>query len=567
MERRWKIAEADAKKTDALQEALKVSNAICGILVQRGIDDFTRAKAYFRPQWTDLHDPWLMKDMQKAVDRLFTAFTRKEKILVFGDYDVDGTTSVACMFRFLCKIYDPALLDFYIPHRYREGYGVSKMGIDYAKENNFSLIVSLDCGIKSVELIAYAKSLGIDFIVCDHHLPDAELPPAAAILNPKQKDCPYPYKELCGCGVGFKLITALTQNLNLEEEHYKEYIDLVAVAIAADIVPMTGENRVLAYYGLQKINEAPNPGIRALIHLGNIQKKLSINNVVFVIAPRVNAAGRMDDARKAVQMFLEDDYPKALGYAEMLHSDNSDRKEADKEITSEALAIINADPSLQHKKTTVVFREHWHKGVVGIVASRLIETYYRPTVVLTKSGDIAAGSARSVPGFNLYEAIHACREHLLGYGGHFAAAGLSLLPEQVEAFAAKFEETVSATIPEQLLVPEITVDAVIRFKDINAGFYSIICQMEPFGPENMRPVFVAEWVLDTGYSKVVKEEHLRFVVKQDNISFTGIGFNLAGKFPVLSQPFDMAFTLDENEWNGNTTLQLKVIDIRPSQPL
>lgn len=567
MERRWKIAEADAKKTDALQEALKVSNAICGILVQRGIDDFTRAKAYFRPQWTDLHDPWLMKDMQKAVDRLFTAFTRKEKILVFGDYDVDGTTSVACMFRFLCKIYDPALLDFYIPHRYREGYGVSKMGIDYAKENNFSLIVSLDCGIKSVELIAYAKTLGIDFIVCDHHLPDAELPPAAAILNPKQKDCPYPYKELCGCGVGFKLITALTQHLNLEEEHYKEYIDLVAVAIAADIVPMTGENRVLAYYGLQKINEAPNPGIRALIHLGNIQKKLSINNVVFVIAPRVNAAGRMDDARKAVQMFLEDDYPKALGYAEMLHSDNSDRKEADKEITSEALAIINADPSLQHKKTTVVFREHWHKGVVGIVASRLIETYYRPTVVLTKSGDIAAGSARSVPGFNLYEAIHACREHLLGYGGHFAAAGLSLLPEQVEAFAAKFEETVSATIPEQLLVPEITVDAVIRFKDINAGFYSIICQMEPFGPENMRPVFVAERVLDTGYSKVVKEEHLRFVVKQDNISFTGIGFNLAGKFPVLSQPFDMAFTLDENEWNGNTTLQLKVIDIRPSQPL
>ncbi|MFN8306722.1 MAG: single-stranded-DNA-specific exonuclease RecJ [Ferruginibacter sp.] len=567
MERRWKIAEADAKKMDALQEALKVSNAICGILVQRGIDDFTRAKAYFRPQWTDLHDPWLMKDMQKAVDRLFTAFTRKEKILVFGDYDVDGTTSVACMFRFLCKIYDPALLDFYIPHRYREGYGVSKMGIDYAKENNFSLIVSLDCGIKSVELIAYAKTLGIDFIVCDHHLPDAELPPAAAILNPKQKDCPYPYKELCGCGVGFKLITALTQHLNLEEEHYKEYIDLVAVAIAADIVPMTGENRVLAYYGLQKINEAPNPGIRALIHLGNIQKKLSINNVVFVIAPRVNAAGRMDDARKAVQMFLEDDYPKALGYAEMLHSDNSDRKEADKEITSEALAIINADPSLQHKKTTVVFREHWHKGVVGIVASRLIETYYRPTVVLTKSGDIAAGSARSVPGFNLYEAIHACREHLLGYGGHFAAAGLSLLPERVEAFAAKFEETVSATIPEQLLVPEITVDAVIRFKDINAGFYSIICQMEPFGPENMRPVFVAERVLDTGYSKVVKEEHLRFVVKQDNISFTGIGFNLAGKFPVLSQPFDMAFTLDENEWNGNTTLQLKVIDIRPSQPL
>ncbi len=566
MERRWKIAEPDPKKTEALQESLKVSKAICSILAQRGIDDFTKAKAYFRPQWADLHDPWIMKDMQKAVDRLFSAFAKKEKILVFGDYDVDGTTSVACMYRFLCKIYDPVSLDFYIPHRYREGYGVSKMGIDYAKEHDFSLIVSLDCGIKSVELIAYAKSLGIDFIVCDHHLPDAELPPAVAILNPKQKDCLYPYKELCGCGVGFKLITALAQHLNLEEEHYREYIDLVSVAIAADIVPMTGENRVLAFYGLQKINEAPNPGIRALIHLGNIQKKLSINNVVFVIAPRVNAAGRMDDARKAVQMFLEDDYAKALSFAEMLHSDNTERKEADKEITHEALAIIDADPVLRKRKTTVVFQEHWHKGVVGIVASRLIESYYRPTVVLTKSGDVVAGSARSVPGFNLYEAIHACREHLLGYGGHFAAAGLSLLPEQVGPFAEKFEQTVASTIPEELLIPEITVDAVIRFKDINAGFYSILCQMEPFGPENMRPVFVAKQVMDTGYSKVVKEEHLRFVVKQDAITFTGIGFNLAGKFPILSKPFDIAFTLDENEWNGNTTLQLKVIDILPSIP-
>jgi len=357
----------------------------------------------------------------------------------------------------------------------------------------------------------------------------------------------------------------LAQELNIDEEHYHCYIDLVAVAIAADIVPMTGENRVLAFYGLQKINSNPNPGIKALIFLGNIQKKLSINNVVFVIAPRVNAAGRMDDAKKAVQMFIEDDYNKALGFAEMLHSDNTDRKEADKGITTEALEIINADDMLQKKKTTVVFKEHWHKGVVGIVASRLIETWYRPTVVLTKSGDVAAGSARSVPGFNLYEAIHACREYLLGYGGHFAAAGLSLLPENIQAFTEKFEEVVSATIPEHLLVPEIIIDTEIAFKDINQNFYNIICQMEPFGPENMRPVFIAKNVTDTGYSKVVKEEHIRFVVKQDRFSFTGIGFNLAEKYALLSKPFDLVFTLDENEWNGSTTLQLKIIDLRPSE--
>ncbi len=565
MERRWKIPAADKNKVDTLKESLKINRSLCNILVNRGIDDYDKAKQYFRPQWAQLHDPWLMKDMEKAVHRILAAFERKEKILVFGDYDVDGTTSVACMYRFLCKIYEPALLDFYIPHRYREGYGVSKMGIDYANENGFTLIISLDCGIKSVDLIAYAKQLNIDFIVCDHHLPDAEVPVAVAILNPKQKDCNYPYKELCGCGVGFKLITALAQELSIEEEHYHCYIDLVAVAIAADIVPMTGENRVLAYYGLEKINNDPNPGIKALIFLGNIQKKLSINNVVFVIAPRVNAAGRMDDAKKAVQMFVEEDYNKALGYAEMLHSDNSDRKEADKSITTEALDIINADKALQKKKTTVVFKDHWHKGVVGIVASRLIETYYRPTVVLTKSGDIAAGSARSVPGFNLYEAIHACREYLLGYGGHFAAAGLSLLPENIEPFAAKFEEVVSSTIPEHLLIPEINIDTELSFKDITQGLYSILCQMEPFGPENMRPVFVARKVTDTGYSKIVKEEHLRFVVKQDNFSFTGIGFNLADKFPLLKKPVDLVFTLDENEWNGTTSLQLKVIDLRSSE--
>ena len=564
MTKRWNILPTDEVKVAALSTSLKINPAICRILVQRGIDDYEKARQYFRPQLSELHDPLLMKDMNKAIARISAAFESKEKILVFGDYDVDGTTSVASMFRFLCKIYEPALLDYYIPHRYREGYGVSKMGIDLAKDNGFGLIISLDCGIKSVELIAYAKTLGIDFIICDHHLPDEEVPDAVAILNPKQKDCNYPYKELCGCGVGFKLITALAMHFGIEEEHYHCYLDLVATAIAADIVPMTGENRIMAYHGLEKINSNPNPGIKALIQLGGIQKKLSINNVVFVIAPRINAAGRMDDAKKAVQLFIEDDHGKAFEYAEMLHTDNDERKEVDSSITEEALEIINNDENLISKKTTVVYREHWHKGVVGIVASRLIENYYRPTVVLTKSGDVLAGSARSVPGFNLYEAIHACREYLLGYGGHFAAAGLSLLPENLAAFVNKFEETVGSTIEEHLLIPEIVIDTAISFAELNLSFYNILCQMEPFGPENMRPVFIARGVTDTGYSKVAKELHIRFSLKQGNTVFSGIGFNMAGKFSLLQtkKPLDIVFTLDENEWNGNTTLQLKMIDVR-----
>ena len=564
MTKRWKRLEADGGKVNQLQDALKINPTICKILVQRGIDDFEKSKAYFRPQLEALHDPYLMKDMAKAVSRLTTAFDKKEKVLVFGDYDVDGTTSVACMYQFLCKIYDEALLEFYIPHRYREGYGVSKMGIDYAAENNFTLIISLDCGIKSIDLVAYAATLGIDFIICDHHLPDKEIPAAAAILNPKQIDCHYPYKELCGCGVGFKLITALAQQFGIDEEHYLCYLDLVAIAIAADIVPITGENRILAYHGLKRINSDPCAGIKALIKLGGIQKPLSINNVVFVIAPRVNAAGRMDDAKKAVQLFIEKDYDKAMQFAELLHSDNSDRKEADSSITEEALAIIKSSDYLQSSKSTVVYKEHWHKGVVGIVASRLIETYYRPTVVLTRSGDVAAGSARSVAGFNLYEAIHACREHLLGYGGHFAAAGLSLLPEKVEAFSLQFEQVVSSTIDPQLLIPEIIIDAAISFNKITTSFYSIVHQMEPFGPENMRPVFIASNVMDTGYSKIVKELHIRFVLRQGNATLTGIGFNMADKFDLVEskKPLDIVFTIDENEWNGQTSLQMKMIDIR-----
>lgn len=564
MQKRWNILQASEEKITSLRDALKINTVLCKMLVQRGIDNFPKAKTYFRPQLSELHDPWLMKDMDKAVARILSAFEQGEKILVFGDYDVDGTTSVASMYQFIKNIYSDT--DFYIPHRYREGYGVSKLGIDFAKENGFTLIISLDCGIKSVELITYAKSIGIDFIVCDHHLPDQELPPAVAILNAKQTDCPYPYKELCGCGVGFKLMMALAEKLGLPDESYLIYLDLVATAIAADIVPITGENRVLAYYGLQKVNTDPCAGIKALMQLAGVQKHMHISNLVFVIAPRVNAAGRMDDARKAVQLFVEKEYTKALAFAEMLHSDNADRREADSSITAEALALIKEDPLAASRKTTVVFQEHWHKGVVGIVASRLIETYYRPTIVLTRSGDYAAGSARSVAGFNLYEAIHACRKHLLGYGGHFAAAGMTLLPENVKAFADSFEKEVSALITDDLLIPEIIIDAEINFTDITPSFFSILAQMEPFGPENMRPVFITRKVKDTGFSKIVKEQHIRFVLKQNNITLTGIGFNMADKFPFLQQqePVDIVFTLDENVWNGETSLQLKMIDLRIS---
>jgi single-stranded-DNA-specific exonuclease len=565
MQKRWKILPSQTSAIDELHNSLKINKILCNILVQRGLNDFNKSKDFFRPQLTDLHSPWLMKDMEKAVERILQAIDSNEKILVYGDYDVDGTTSVACMFQYLVQLTEQ--VEFYIPHRYREGYGVSQMGVDYAKENNFSLIVSLDCGIKSIDLIAYAKTLNIDFIVCDHHLPDAELPAAVAILNAKQIDCNYPYKELCGCGVGFKLMQALSEKLKLPEETYLQYLDLVSIAIAADIVPITGENRILAYYGLQRVNENPSAGIKALMQLAGVQKVMYITNLVFIIAPRVNAAGRMDDAKKAVQLFIEKDVTKAMEFSEMLHSDNSDRKEADSSTTQEALAIIEKDENNINRKTTVVYQEHWHKGVVGIVASRLIETYYRPTIVLTKSGEYIAGSARSVAGFNLYEAIYACKEYLLGYGGHFAAAGMTLLEENLEAFRNAFEKIVSETIPDELLIPEIVIDAEVSLKDLTMPFFNILSQMEPFGPGNMRPVFIARKLTDSGYSKIVKEQHLRFSVKQNDIHFTGIGFGMADKYTLLqnNQLVDIVFTLDLNEFNGQQNLQMKVIDMKLSE--
>jgi single-stranded-DNA-specific exonuclease len=502
--------------------------------------------------------------MDKAVNRILQAFQNSEKILVFGDYDVDGTSAVACLYQFLKKQYEK--VEFYIPHRYKEGYGVSQAGIDYANEAGYSLVISLDCGIKSIELIQYAKELGIDFIVCDHHLPDTELPPAIAILNPKQPDCSYPYKELCGCGVGFKLICALAETLRLPPEDAYQYLDLVATAIAADIVSMAGENRVLAYYGLKKANEAPNHGIRALSILSGLKSTILINNLVFIIAPRVNAAGRMDDARKAVQLFVSQSLEEAMHWAEQLHADNSNRKEADTNITEEALALIENDAVLINRRSTVLFQPHWHKGVVGIVASRLIDYYYRPTIVLTKSGDYVAGSARSVAGFNVYEAIHQCKDLLLGYGGHFHAAGMTLEPDKVDAFCQKFEEVVEASLHPDLMVPELLIDAEIQLKDITQPFYNIICQMEPFGPDNLRPLFITRGVYNTGWSKVVKEKHLRFVVKQGSTTITGIGFGLAEKAPLLLSglPVDVVYKIEENEWNGEKSLQLRVVDVRQS---
>ncbi len=564
MEKRWNILKANPAKVQLLQDALKIHPILCELLVQRGIDDFDAAKQFFRPSLDHLHDPWLMKDMKKAVDRIETAFEKQEKILVFGDYDVDGTTSVATLYQFLKQL--SPHIDYYIPHRYKEGYGISKIGIDYAKKIGINLIISVDCGIKSIDLIAYAKELGIDFIICDHHLPDLILPPAVAILNAKQVDCTYPFKELCGCGVVFKLITALAQVHNLQPETYLRYLDLVATAIAADIVPVVDENRTLAFFGIQKVNENPSFGIKALMELAKQVPPMKISNLVFAVAPRINAAGRMDDAKKAVQLFIEPDYQSAMAIASLLQQDNLDRREADTSITEEALAQIELDPTHILRKSNVVFQSHWHKGVVGIVASRLIEKHYKPTIVLTQSGDIIAGSARSVLGFNLYEALHACRSHLLGYGGHFAAAGMTMSVDKLEEFKAAFEIAVAERITEEQLTPEIAINALLPLDNITMNFFQIISQMEPFGPDNMRPIFLAQKVYDNGYSKLVKEAHISFNVTQGNSIVKGIGYNMPQHIDLIKSgsPFDLVFQLQLNEWQGTQTVQMQVIDVKKS---
>lgn len=566
-DKRWTIKPTDEQVTKNIQDALNIHPALCSMLAQRGITDFDSAKFYFRPELSHLHDPLLMKDMQQAVQRITDAIEWHERILVYGDYDVDGTTSVSVVYSFLRNQYEGDL-GYYIPHRYREGYGVSKEGIDYAKEHGYTLMITLDCGIKSYDLIKYAQSLGIDVIVCDHHTPDKQIPPAVAILNPKQHDCNYPYKELSGCGIGFKLITALANKWGLPEESYLQYLDLVATSIAADIVPIDGENRVLAFYGLKKVNENPSLGIKTLMELSEVKKAMTISDLVFVIGPRVNAAGRMDDAKKAVELFTETDPQKAYEHAEALKSDNEDRREVDKSTTEEALALIQGDEKSSQKKSTVLYQEHWHKGVVGIVASRLIDHFYRPTIILTKSNDKVSGSARSVMGFNIYEAIHECRDLLDNYGGHFYAAGMTMDPNNVEAFINRFEEVVAESITPDLLVPEIEIDAELKLTDITQSFYNILKQYAPFGPANMRPVFMTRHVFDyKGYSKVVKDMHIKFCVHQHGgFVMDGIGFGMVDKFDIVSSgPFDIVYTIHENEYRGNVNLQMRVIDIRPAQ--
>jgi single-stranded-DNA-specific exonuclease len=565
MEKRWNILKADSATVAALQEQLKISPILCELLVQRGIVDFDAAKKFFRPQIEHLHSPWLMKDMKKAVERIQTAFDKEEKILVYGDYDVDGTTSVATLFQFLKEL--SPNIDYYIPHRYKEGYGISKIGIDFAKEHGFDLIISVDCGIKSTELISYAKELGMDFVICDHHLPDPIIPPAVAILNPKQLDCSYPFKELCGCGVVFKLITALAETYQLPSESYLQFLDLVMTAIAADIVPVVDENRTLSFFGLQKINENPCNGLKAILEQSKQNLPIKMSSLVFTVSPRINAAGRMDDAKKAVQLFIEKDLTNARAIASLLQQDNLDRREADSTITEEALAQIENDPNHTQKKSSVVFQAHWHKGVVGIVASRLIEKHYKPTIVLTQSGEVIAGSARSVQGFNLYEALHACRAYLLGYGGHFAAAGMTLALDQLEAFKEAFEQSVAERITEEQLTPEITINSLLPLDNINMNFYQIISQMEPFGPDNMKPIFIAHKVQDTGYSKIVKDQHISCSFKQGKNTLRGIGYNMPQHMNVIQsgKPFDIVFQLQLNDWQGTQSVQLQIIDIKPCE--
>lgn len=546
-----------------LQSELKIHPALCSMLVARGIETFEQAKLFFRPSLQQLHDPFLMKDMDKAVNRIITAISNNEKILIYGDYDVDGTTAVATVYSFFKEIYPH--IDYYIPHRYTEGYGISLKGIDYAAENNFSLVIALDCGIKANDKIDYANSKGIDFIICDHHLPGNELPKAVAVLDPKRNDCPYPFKELSGCGIGFKLIQAFAQQNGMPDEKYLQFLDLVCVSIGADIVPIVGENRILAWHGLQKVNTNPSLGLRKLIEVAGTKKKLTITDVVFILGPRINAAGRMDDAKHAVKLLIADgiDYHAEAG-AFQLNTLNNERKNLDRSITAHALEMIRSDETLMKRKSTVVYCPEWHKGVIGIVASRLTETYYRPTIVLTESEGKVTGSARSVKNFDLYEAIYECRDLLIQFGGHKFAAGLTLHPENVQPLMQRFEEVVSERITEEHLTPELEIDAAISLEDITPKFYSIIQQMAPFGPDNMNPVFVTSGVRDSGWSKILKEEHLKFSLRKNNGELMdGIGFGMADKMTLVkTAPFDIAYHIEENEWQGNVRLQLMVKDVR-----
>ncbi|MNS47846.1 Single-stranded-DNA-specific exonuclease RecJ [compost metagenome] len=572
LEKRWTFKPTDEPLAQSIQKDLNISLSLCRLLAQRSIRDFASAKHFFRPQLEHLHDPFLMKGMQPAITHIDQTIRDGKKIMIFGDYDVDGTTAVSVVYDFLrgnAPDLSKEQLCYYIPHRYNEGYGLSTKAIDECETQGISLIITLDCGIKSVEKIAYAKAKGIDVIVCDHHLPEeGNLPEALAILNPKQADCPYPFKELSGCGIGFKLISGLAMFWHLDMSLVYNYLDLVATSIAADIVPINGENRILAYFGVEKVNLNPCLAIQVIRELVDTKKVLKVSDLVFVIAPRINAAGRMDDGNKAVALFIEKDYATAQKMAAQLHEDNSDRRLVDKSISDEALLILQEDLGYKDHYSTVLFRPHWHKGVVGIVASRLVDYYYKPTIVLTESNNKITGSARSVTGFNIHDAIASCSDLLENYGGHYFAAGLTMSKENFEPFRQRFEDIVRKTISTESRCPEILIDTELELSQVNYKLFNILQQFEPFGPDNLRPVFFSRGVTNFRQScKIVKDQHIKFLINQNGAQpISGIGFNLAYKFDLINsnKPFDIVYTIDENEWNNETSLQLKVLDIRAS---
>lgn len=569
----WLVKTSPEKKiVSDLAKSLNIHSTLAHLLVQRGADSYEKAKDFFRPDLSDLHDPFLMKDMDLAIERIEKAFGDGERILIYGDYDVDGTTAVSLVYSFFSKIYDN--IDFYIPDRYNEGYGISFKGIDYASESNVSLIISLDCGIKAIEKVEYANKKGIDFIICDHHTPGNKLPEAVAVLDPKRNDCSYPYDELCGCGIGFKLVQGFSEKNGYDFEALHEYLDLVAISIGCDIVPITGENRILAFHGLTQLNSFPRTGLRSMLELAEVKKPLTITDLVFVIGPRINAAGRIDHAKKAVELLLSSDEKEAIRIGKLINQDNSDRKDLDRQITLEALQMIEEDQTMRNAKSCVLSHPSWHKGVIGIVASRVIETHYRPTIILTEKDGVATGSARSVRGFNVYNAIDSCSSLLDQYGGHKYAAGLTLKTSKIDAFRKLFEENVSKNITEDQLIPKIDVDMELSFQEINKKFYRILSQFAPFGPGNMRPTFVSHNVYDTGKSRRVgaNGDHLKLDLFQKNdpdITFSGIAFNMGHLYDKIcsNNPFSIAYSLDENEWNGRVTLQLKVRDIKHSKVL
>jgi single-stranded-DNA-specific exonuclease len=564
MEKRWALLEQGAKEiSENLANELNIDACLAQILVQRGITNFEDARYFFRPTLTQLHDPFLMKDMEQAIARITLALQNGERIMVYGDYDVDGTTAVTLTYSFFSQF--TSEIAYYIPDRHKEGYGISTTGIDFAAENGFTLIIALDCGIRSVDKIEHANSLGVDFIICDHHLPGETLPAAVAILDPKRADCEYPFKELSGCGIGFKLAQAYCQANDLPDELYEQYLDLCMVSIAADIVPIVDENRVMAHFGLIKLNTNPCCGLKALMQISGKTENYSITDVVFLLAPRINAAGRMGDAKDAVKMLLSDEVVLADEQSTFINGQNTERRSFDQNITAEALAIIEQSDVLMNRKTTVVYQNDWNKGVIGIVASRLTETYYRPTIVLTESNGNYTGSARSVAGYDLYEALLSCSDLLIQFGGHKYAAGLTIKPENLTLFSDKFEQVVSSTISPNLLIPEIKIDCELNLAQIDAKFYRILLQMAPFGPQNMAPVFISKGVTLVGPAQTVGAKHLKLSIKQQNSAiFECIAFGLAEFESILepNQKFDVCYTIEENVWKEKRRLQLNIKGIK-----